>query len=150
MPALAKRVGILLKKARTVEGYDNPYLAGRSTDMARLYPDRHFPKTIKVKGKTINTRKSTAVHEVTEWVLMQDGHKYQDAHRVANEAEREYVEDQGVDWKSYTAELDNYIKGTEHAKITRVPTDLDLGPFEDEDDRKRLVQLKSRMKHGAA
>lgn len=145
-PQLLAKAEKLVKKAKVVEGYDSPYLIGRSTNFARLYPDRHLPRSLKAKGKSFDPVKTTAIHEAVEWLLMkEDGLKYQDAHRVATRAERNYVEDLGLDWKSYSAELDNYIKGAEHAKIRRVPSDFDLGPFEDEHDRAHLKALKAKM-----
>ena len=151
-PRLREAVDKLLAKAKTVEGYDNPYLVGRSTNMRRIYPDRHFPKKVKVGSKTVDTRKTTARHEATEWLLMKEhGLPYEDAHRVANAEERDDVEAMGVDWKEYCSEMDNYIKGAEHDKIRRVPADLDLSPFEDEKDRKHLTVLRARMgKDGAS
>lgn len=139
-----KRIAAL----KVVEGYDNPYLVGRSTDMRRMYPDRHFPKTVKVEGKSVNTRETTAVHEVTEWLLMHDhGLEYEDAHEVANHEERDFVKRRyGVGWKPYCKVLDPYVKRVNYERITKVPSDLDLSPFEDEKDQKHLRELRKRMK----
>lgn len=149
-PTFRARVKKLIKTAKVVEGYDNPYLVGRSTNFARIYPDRNLPKKIKVAGKSVDTRATTAVHEATEWLLMtEDGLKYPDAHRVANHEERAYVEKEyGPIWREYCGAMDDYIKAAEHEKVTRVPADLDLRMFEDENDRKHLRELKARMRNG--
>lgn len=147
-PTFRARVRDLIKKAKFVPGFDNPYLVGRSTNFARIYPDRDLPKTIKIAGKSINTWATTAVHEATEWLLMtEDGLEYEDAHRVANHEERRYVErEYGPIWKEYCGAMDDYIKAAEHEKVRRVPRDLDLRMFEDEDDRAHLRELKKGMK----
>jgi hypothetical protein len=149
-PAFRRRVKRLIADAVVIEGYDNPYLVGRSRSMTRLYPDRHFPKTLKIEGKSVNTRETTAVHEATEWVLMEDGLDYTPAHEVANHEERAFVRRKyGVDWAAYCRVMDRYVKAEAMEKVERVPKDLDMRPFEDEHDRKIVTALRAAMKKAA-
>ncbi len=151
-PHFLARVEKLVKRAKIVTGYDNPYLVGRSTDMRRLYPDNDLPEFIKAGGKKVDVYATTARHECAEWLLMtEDGLDYLPAHRVATRVERDYVEEKyGNIWKSYCAELDDYIKSAEHEKVRRVPLDLDLRMFEDEDDKAHLRALKKGMKENGS
>jgi hypothetical protein len=149
-PAFRRRVKRLIADAVVIEGYDNPYVVGRSRSMTRLYPDRHLPKTLEIEGKRVNTRETTAVHEATEWVLMEDGLDYTPAHEVANHEERAFVlRRYGVDWKAYCKALDKYVKADELERVTRAPADLDMRPFGDEHDVKAEKALRAAMKKAA-
>lgn len=149
-PQFIAKAEKLAANARVVVGYDNPWLVGRSTNMERLYPDRDLPRTIRVEGKKVDVYQTTARHEASEWLLMDDGLEYEPAHRIATEVERRYVDKiyGGGEkfWKSYSAALDDYIKEAEHEKVRRVPVDLDLRMFEDEHDRAHLAALKKAMR----
>jgi hypothetical protein len=146
-PQFLAKVERLVKRAHVVTGYDNPWLVGRSTNMARLYPDRDLPHMIDVKGKKVDAYKTTARHEVAEWLMMDDGMSYLPAHKIANHVEREYVErTYGDIWKPYCSAMDDYIKEAEHEKVRRVPADLDLRMFEDEHDVAHLKELKAAMR----
>ena len=110
-----------------------PYLANRSTDGKTVYIDREVPE--KVAG--LASADTLPWHELAEWSAMNDGMDYETAHHtVANPVERQRVEALGGDWTAYEDAYGPLIKEVGDEKIDDVPADLDLRPYEDEDDRK--------------
>lgn len=135
-PGIKKSLGDGIKINRE---YDIPYLAGYSKDGKMIYIDRHCPE---YKGK-FPLVQCLAVHERTEKdSIDREGYKYQKAYRKALKAERKAVERAGWEWKAYQAYLKPYIKNADHEKLERVPNDLDLTPYQDEKDYKKLREMK--------
>ena len=121
-----------------VRGYTIPYAANRSTDGLRYYPDDDLPKEI--AGVVLD--RTVPIHEFAEFLAMNDGMQYLEAHEtVANPAERQAVEEEGGDWKTYCEGFAPVIKAVDREVITRVPQDLDLRPYQDEDDHAVMAEL---------
>jgi hypothetical protein len=115
-----------------------PYLANRSIDGKMVYIDREVPE--KVAG--LASAETLPWHELAEWSAMNDGMDYETAHHtVANPVERQRVEELGGDWTTYEDAYGPLIKEVGDEKIDDVPADLDLRPYEDEDDRKTMAEL---------
>jgi HK97 family phage prohead protease len=139
--------GSALVAACTVDGsYDVPWLANRSRDLKVVYRDRRVPRILECG---IDTDLSLPWHELPEGAAMDDGLPYDEgspnAHcDVATPLERREVERQKPDdpdiWAKYTAEMDGYIREVDDESIARVPLDMDLRVFA-EDDRKLLEQI---------
>jgi hypothetical protein len=50
--------------------HDVPYLAGYSLDGKTIYIDRHMPKSLKVRGRTVMTDRFLVLHEEVEKSLI--------------------------------------------------------------------------------
>jgi hypothetical protein len=133
-----ERAKAMVKACDIVRGFTIPYAANRSIDGKRYYPDDDLPKEI--AGVTLD--RTVPIHEFAEFLAMNDGMKYPEAHHdVANPAERQAVEEEGGDWKAYCAGFAPVIKQVDREVITRVPQDLDLRPYQDEDDHAVMAEL---------
>ena len=137
-PGLYEQVRALVNAAEVREGYTVPWLAGRSIDGARFYPDVALP--FEVAG--VKTRRTTGFHELAEWLMMNEGHTYDgdsdppgDAHYIANGVEKLEVEAQGGAWEPYCLGLRPLIKATDDPALTNLPpkADWDRRPYEDDD-----------------
>jgi hypothetical protein len=116
----------LVDRAEIDRSYHVLEIADRSKDGRRVYIDGHVPK--RVEG--VDTGVSLAWHELGEFVAMNHGYKYLDAHRrVGNALEYEYVGDKK--WEAYQKAFEKI----EHHKeeVTRAPADLDLQVFQGEE-----------------
>jgi hypothetical protein len=124
--------------------YDIPYLAGYSKDRKTFYIDRHLPTKFPGDG---NVLPHLLIHEKVEKAL-EDIFKlrYQDAHKIALHFEHEAVTKSGISWDKYSRFMDKWIKLDGHEKLTKVPKDLDLKPYEDERDNRLLFKLR-KMEH---
>jgi HK97 family phage prohead protease len=136
----------LVAACTVVDTFDIPWLANRSTDGKIVYRDRRVPKILKCG---VNTDLSLPWHELPEWEAMNDGMAYDtgtpSAHAdVATPLERREVERQKPDdpeiWKTYSDEMDGYIREVDDETIKKVPADIDLRPFQD-DDQKLLKEI---------
>ena len=122
--------------------YDVPALAGTSKDGRTVYIDRHVPKRIKVGGRSVDPAKYLAIHETDEFRAMARGEKYKAAHKgVATPAERQAVEADGLDWKSYSAVMSGLLRATEKETASRrLPPDLNPEPYDEGDWSKKQVR----------
>jgi hypothetical protein len=130
--------------------YDVPWLANRTRDLKTVWVDRRVPKILKCG---INTDESLPWHELPEGQAMDDGMPYDEgdpnAHcDVATPLERRNVESQKPDdpeiWKKYTDEMDGFIRAVDDETIERVPLDMDLRVFAD-DDRALLEKIMAKQ-----
>jgi hypothetical protein len=140
-PRVLKRVE---SRVHIDQDHDIPYVAGYSKDGKTIYIDRHFPLTM---GKT-NIKPFILTHEMTEKALIDFYHlDYEQAHHLATHAERMHADEEGLDWKKYTAHCEKYFKPLEHEKLEKVPADLDLTPYKDEKDPdyKKLVDKQKQI-----
>lgn len=137
-------VAALEHKPRIIQSYDIPYLAGYSKDGETIYIDRHIPMNIAIDGVKHNILPFIVKHEVVEKSLMDIfGMNYKAAHMLATSAEHDLVRKAGIDVNSYEAVVKPYIKKAEHEVIKKVPMDLDITPYKDENDIKLLKKLVS-------
>ena len=131
-------VEVLVGAVEAVEGFTVPWVAGRSKDGKRFYPDRDLPKDV----AGVDTRRSVAFHEIGEWLRMNAGETYDKdsdppgaAHYDANGVEKIEVERQGGDWHSYCRAMRPVLKQVDDEGLTNLPPlqDWDLRPYEDDD-----------------
>jgi hypothetical protein len=126
-----------------VKKYDVPYLGGYSVDGKKIYIDRHIKTNF--MGKDIS--ELIRVHECAEKALLDIFHiKYQEAHKIATQIEKEAATKMGINWQHYCDHLDPYIKMVSQEELKIIPPDLDLEPYEDEHDHKILRRLLAARK----
>jgi hypothetical protein len=81
-------------------------------------------------------------HEIVEKALLDELRlHYLHAHQIALRIERAAVEAAGVSWSTYEGFMKKHEKAIESEKIQRVPRNLDLTPYRDEQDFALLRQL---------
>jgi len=138
---------------RRVEKFDRhhdvPYLAGYSNDGKTIYIDRHMPRTMKYRGREIDTDRFLILHEEVEKTLIdQLGLHYLHAHQIALRAEEAAVRAFGVLWRDYDRFMQKYVKRIGDERLTKVPADLDLKPYRDEHDFDLLKRMQEVIERG--
>jgi len=132
-------------------GHDIPYLAGYSLDGKTIYIDRHMPKFLKFRGRNIDTDRFLILHEEVEKTLIdQLGLHYLHAHQIATRAEEAAVRAAGIGWHVYDRFMQKYVKSIGDERLTRVPQDLDLKPYRDEQDDDLLRRMLKSVHAGNA
>ena len=127
--AIVRRVRNLDRK------HDIPYLAGYSNDGKTIYIDRHMPRTMKYRGREIDTDRFLILHEEVEKTLIdQLNLHYLHAHQIASRAEQAAVRAAGINWRDYDRFMQDNVKHIGDERLTKVPADLDLKPYRDEHD----------------
>ncbi len=122
--------------------FDIPYLGGYSVDGRTIYLDRRLPDMFRMGTHHANLGEFVTVHErVEKWFLDTYHSAYLRAHRIATAMEHQAVREAGLDPVKYEAALRPYIRRCDDETVKRVPVDLDLTPYEDEDDRRILSEL---------
>ena len=143
LDAVVRRVKTLDRK------HDIPYLAGYSNDGKTIYIDRHMPRTMKYRGREINTDRFLILHEEVEKTLIdQLGLHYLHAHQIALRAEEAAVRAAGVLWRDYDRFMQKYVKEIGDEGLTKVPADLDLKPYRDEHDDELLKRMAAAVERG--
>lgn len=134
----------ILKRIRKIDrSYDIPYVAGYSRDGHTVFIDRHMPRTLSWRGRRIATDQFLALHEMVEKTLLDQMQlHYLHAHQIALRTEQAAVRAAGIRWRDY----DHFTKSNEKRigdeRLTKVPRDLDLTPYRDEDDIELLRNLR--------
>jgi hypothetical protein len=129
--------------------HDIPYLAGYSKDGKTIYIDRHMPRSLKFRGRKIETDRFLILHEEVEKTLIdQLGLHYLHAHQIATRAEQAAVRAAGVNWRDYDRFMQKYVKRIGDERLTRVPSDLDTEPYRDEHDDDLLRRMLDAIKNG--
>lgn len=134
--------------------YDIPYLGGYSVDGKTIYLDRHLPEKVSFEqdGRQYSFDPSQTIpyHERFEKAIMDTlGWSYAHAHRAANANERRHVMSMGLPWPEYQKSLEPYIKGDEHEKLKKIPSDLDMRLYyEPPVDHKLVAHLEKCMDGG--
>ncbi|HEY7245819.1 MAG TPA: hypothetical protein VH678_18270 [Xanthobacteraceae bacterium] len=129
--------------------HDVPYLAGYSKDGKTIYIDRHMPRTMKFRGREIDTDRFLILHEEVEKTLIDqlDLH-YLHAHQIAARAEEAAVRAAGILWRDYDRFMQKYVKKIGDERLTKVPADLDLKPYRDEHDLDLLKRMHDAAEQG--
>jgi hypothetical protein len=145
LDAICRRVKNLDRK------HDIPYLAGYSLDGKTIYIDRHMPPTFKFRGRTIDTDRFLILHEEVEKTLIdQLGLHYLHAHQIATRAEEAAVRAARVEWRAYDRFMQKHVKTIGDERLTKVPKDLDLKPYRDEQDDDLLRRMLKSVRAGKA
>ena len=122
--------------------HDIPYLAGYSLNGKTIYIDRHMPRTMKFRGREIDTDRYLILHEEVEKTLIdQLNLHYLHAHQIAARAEEAAVRAAGILWRDYDRFMQKHVKKISDERLTKVPADLDLKPYRDEHDLDLLKRM---------
>ena len=139
---IIKAIKELISAVTVCCDYDIPYLAGYSIDGSVIYIDRHIPKEIKIGSKKVPIFDKLIMHEMVEKAIEDKYHiGYLFAHQIALRAEAALCEADGVEWNDYEDAMEVYIKKADKEELKIVPDDLDLKPYEDEDDYENLKEI---------
>ena len=143
LDAIVRRVKNLDRK------HDIPYLAGYSNDGKTIYIDRHMPRTMKHKGREIDTDRFLILHEEVEKTLIdQLNLHYLHAHQIATRAEEAAVRAAGLGWREYDLFMQKYVKRVGDERLRKIPADLDLKPYRDEHDFDLLKRMHDAVERG--
>ncbi|HWE94940.1 MAG TPA: hypothetical protein VG269_13325 [Tepidisphaeraceae bacterium] len=144
---LRKSVGEILKRVNLDSDHDIPYLAGYSVDRSKIYIDRHVGKVFKDHlGRRHKVSRFLILHEATEKAVIDTwGLHYQHAHQIALRAEEAAVRASGIRWRDYDRYMQKWIKTADSNKLTKVPRDLDLTPYLDENDGELIKVMQKAM-----
>jgi hypothetical protein len=131
--------------------HDIPYLAGYSRDGKIIYIDRHMPRTMKYRGREVDTDRFLILHEEVEKTLIdQLNLHYLHAHQIASRAEQAAVRAAGIRWHDYDAFMQKNVKHIGDERLTKVPADLDLKPYRDEHDYELVQRMLACIAKGQA
>jgi len=145
---LCKSVDEILSRIQLDRDHDIPYLAGYSVDRKKIYIDRHLEKCFTDhNGCRHDVDKFLILHEATEKAMIDTwGLHYQHAHQIALRAEEAAVRASGIEWREYDCFMQQWIKTADSSKLTRVPANLDLTPYLDENDGELIKVMQRAMK----
>jgi hypothetical protein len=139
-------VKAVLSEIKLNRTHDIPYLAGYSKNGKTIFIDRHMPKSFLYKGTRIFTDRFLILHETVEKTLISKLHMhYQFAHQIALRCEEAAVRADKISWSAYDKFMQKYIKSIGDESLKKVPKDLDIKPYRDEDDFKLLRAMKQNM-----
>jgi hypothetical protein len=140
-------VSEILKRVKLDCDHDIPYLAGYSVDRSKIYIDRHLQKKFTDHlGHSHEVDKFLILHEATEKAMIDCWNlRYQHAHQIALRAEEAAVRAAGIEWRDYDRFMQQWIKTADSGKLTKVPANLDLTPYLDEDDGELIKVMQRAM-----
>jgi hypothetical protein len=144
---LSKAVEEILKRVVLDRDHDIPYLAGYNVNRTRIYIDRHLEKSFTDhQGRRHDVDRFLILHESTEKAMIDSwGLHYQHAHQIALRAEEAAVRAAGIEWRDYDRFMQQWIKRADSGKLAKVPADLDLTPYLDENDAELIKVMQRAM-----
>jgi hypothetical protein len=144
---LCNSVAEVLKKVSLDCEHDIPYLAGYNVKRTKIYIDRHLGKHFTDHmGHCHEVDKFLVLHEAVEKAMIDSwGLHYQHAHQIALRAEEAAVRAAGIQWHDYDHFMQQWIKKADSDKVTKVPHDLDLTPYIDENDGDLMKAMQRAM-----
>ncbi|HET6252247.1 MAG TPA: hypothetical protein VFE47_31465 [Tepidisphaeraceae bacterium] len=144
---LCRSVDEILKRIHLDRDHDIPYLAGYSVDRTKIYIDRHLEKHfVDHKGHQHVVDRFLILHEAAEKAMIDNwGLHYQHAHQIALRAEEAAVRAAGIEWRDYDRFMQQWIKTADSNKLTKVPMNLDLTPYLDENDHDLIKAMQRAM-----
>jgi hypothetical protein len=130
------------RPANVSRAFDVPYIAGYAKDGKTIYIDRHMPRSFRFHRREVETDRFLVVHEVVEKALLDTLRlHYLHAHQIALRMEQAAVRADGVGWHDYNAFTEANEKTIVRELLRRVPPDLDLTPYSDEQEIDLLRKL---------
>lgn len=144
---LCHSVDEILKRIHLDRDHDIPYLAGYNVGCTKIYIDRHLEKSFTDhKGVRHDVDRFLILHEAAEKAMIDTwGLHYQHAHQIALRAEEAAVRAAGIEWRDYDRFMQQWIKTADSNKLTKVPHDLDLTPYLDENDGELIKMMQRAM-----
>jgi hypothetical protein len=145
---LCKSVDEILSRVSLDRDHDIPYLAGYSVDRKKIYIDRHLEKFFTDRnGHRHDVDRFLILHEAVEKATIDTwGLHYQHAHQIALRAEEAAVRAAGIEWHDYDHFMQQWIKTADSTNLTKVPANLDLTPYLDENDGELIKVMQRAMK----
>ena len=140
---MERALDAILRRVKKLDrSHDIPYLAGYSLDGKTIYIDRHLPKSFRYRGRDIEVDRYLILHEEVEKTLIDqlDLH-YLHAHQIATRAEEAAVHADRVAWRAYDRFMQKYVKSIGDERLKKIPDDLDLKPYLDEEDWETLEKM---------
>jgi hypothetical protein len=102
-----------------------------------------------VRGRRIKIDRFLILHEAVEKTLIDHlGLRYLHAHQIATRTEQAAVRAAGISWYAYDRFMRIYVKRIGDARVSKVPRDLDLKPYEDEHGHKLLRRMAAALDKG--
>ena len=141
---LLQAADAVISRIKVNRRFDIPYLAGYSRDGRTVYLDRHLPKFLRVGGRRdLQICTYVILHETIEKALV-DQLKlvYQDAHQIAQRVEQAVIRAAKVSWRNYNAFIQKQVDRVLANPSPRLPPDLDLEPYRDEQDWDELRRMQ--------
>lgn len=139
----------VIGRVHTNNRFDVPYLAGYSRDGKTIYLDRRLPKTLRVGRRRMEIWPFVMLHETIEKALVARlDLAYQDAHQIAQRVEQAAVRAAKFSWQKYQSFLMQEVQRVSENPTPRIPPDLDLEPYKDEQDWKELKEMQRASKRG--
>lgn len=150
-PEILAEIGSAMKAVKIDRTFEVPGVANRSKDGKTVYIDDHLPIRIKDgTGKAFDPSQTLAWHEISEFVLMNHGADYLDAHALATEEfEKPHVEAMGLTWPKYQEAMGGEIAANEARNVKEPPPNIDKRPFEHGMDEKHLKEVDADEKYHA-
>ena len=132
----------VFKKVSVNRSYDVPYLGGSSRG-GTVYIDRKLPKSFNTNGRRVAADPFIVLHEAVERVIGDAlGLTYQNAHQIALRVEEAAVRAAGISWRDYNRFMRKY-EDIAQKNFSRLPPDLDLKPYRDENDTELLGRIEA-------
>jgi hypothetical protein len=147
---LDRALDAIVRRVKKLDrNHDVPYLAGYSNDGKTIYIDRHMPRSMKFRGREVDTDRFLILHEEVEKTLIdQLNLHYLHAHQIAARAEEAAVRAAKIGWREYDRFMQKYVKRIGDERLTKVPPDLDLKPYRDEHDLDLLKRMHEAVERG--
>jgi hypothetical protein len=138
---LQQVVEAVSKNVRVDRSYEVPYLGGSSRS-GTIYIDRRLPRSFRSNGRRVAAEPFIVLHEAVERAVGDRlGLRYQHAHQIALRTEEAAVRAAGISWQDYNAFMQKYEQVAQ-AGFSRLPPDLDLKPYRDENDADLLRRIR--------
>lgn len=111
-----------------------------------LHRQPHFFELRGGEGKSVFVDQFLVLHETVERSpLDRLGLVYQHARRIAVRAEEAAVRTSGVSWRQSDRFMQVNIKDVGHERLERIPPDLDIKPYRDEQDFQTLRGMQDAI-----
>jgi hypothetical protein len=139
------------KKLRTPEWQVSSFMMDRALEavvrqISKLDRNHDIPY---FRRRRIKTDRFLILHEAVEKTLMDHlGLRYLHAHQIATRAEQAAVRAAGISWDAYDRFMRMYVKSIGDKRLSKVPRDLDLKPYQDERDNELLRRIAAALDKG--
>jgi hypothetical protein len=144
--AIKAAISEILKRVRVDRRWDIPYLAGYSRAGRTIFIDRNLPKTFAYRGRRVKIDPFLVLHEAVEIAMLDKlDIRYDHAHQIALLVERSAVQEAGIEWVPYHEFMLTHIRRLASKRLTRVPRNLNLSPYLDEEDLSLLHAMLPLM-----
>lgn len=142
-------IAALVAEATINRDYQLPYVAGVSNDNKIIYVGCDVPEMLSDGANDFHSDAGVAWHELGEKYFMdQFGLVYDDAHALVTWMIEQPMVTQimRLNFGGYQRAFDPYVIADEHERLTHVPPDLFMGPYEDDASPELLAAIRQAQK----